>query len=110
MKGGAIVVLMTAPDGRAARRLANVLVDERLAACVTRIGGARSVYRWKGRVEESSEILLIAKTRRAVLPAFLKRVQALHPYDVPEILALPLVGGNPAYLSWLADAAKGDRP
>jgi len=110
MTAGAVVVLMTAPNERVARRLAKMLVEERLAACVSRWGGVRSVYRWKGALEESSETLLIAKTLRARLPAFIRRVQALHPYDVPEIVALPLRGGNPAYLSWLADTVQGDQP
>lgn len=95
------VVLMTAPDAAAAERIARALVDERLAACVNILPGVRSVYRWEGKVEESSEVLLVAKTRASLFGKVEARVRALHPYDVPEIVALPLTDGSRPYLSWL---------
>jgi periplasmic divalent cation tolerance protein len=100
----AVVVLMTTPTARDARRLADVLVTERLAACVHIQGRGRSVYRWKGRIERVAEQFLIAKTTRARLPALIRRVHALHSYSVPEIVALPIQSGNPAYLAWLAES------
>ncbi|MFA6029444.1 MAG: divalent-cation tolerance protein CutA [Elusimicrobiota bacterium] len=103
------VVLVTAPDRRTGLRLARALVAERLAACVNLVGSLRSVYRWKGKVEEASEVLLLAKTRAALLPRLQRRVKALHPCSVPEVLALPVAGGSPSYLSWL-DAAADARP
>lgn len=98
---------MTAPDVREAKRLANVLVAERLAACVHFLGGGKSVYRWQGKIEEAPECLLLAKTARARLPALIRRVKSLHSYAVPEILALPVAGGDSAYLSWIAKETHG---
>lgn len=95
------VVLMTAPDAAVADRIARALVDERLAACVSLVPEVRSVYRWEGKVEESREVLLVAKTRAGLFPALEARVRALHPYDVPEIVAVPLTDGSRPYLSWL---------
>lgn len=95
------VVLMTAPDAAVADRIARALVDERLAACVSLVPEVRSVYRWEGRTEESREVLLVAKTRAVLFPSLEARVRALHPYDVPEIVALPLTDGSRPYLSWL---------
>jgi periplasmic divalent cation tolerance protein len=95
------VVLVSAPPGRA-RRLARALVERRAAACVQVIPGARSVYRWKGRVEEAPESILLVKTTAARLPALLAAVRDLHPYEVPEALALPVAAGLPGYLRWLA--------
>ncbi|MBK8575522.1 MAG: divalent-cation tolerance protein CutA [Elusimicrobia bacterium] len=100
-----VVVLMTAPNARVSRRLAASLVAERLAACVN-IVGVRSLYRWQGKLEKSVEHLLLAKTTRARLPALMRRVKILHPYTVPEIVALPVRGGNASYLSWLSNSVK----
>ncbi|MBL0350359.1 MAG: divalent-cation tolerance protein CutA [Elusimicrobia bacterium] len=96
-----VVLLVSAPNARTARRLAEALVEERLAACVTDVPGAVSVYRWKGKVERTSEHLLLIKTRRPRLTDLVRRIKTLHPDDVPEILALPVVGGNSDYLDWL---------
>lgn len=97
----AVAVFITAANARQARRLATVLVSEKLAACVSEIGAVRSVYRWQGRVERARERLLIAKTVRARLRRLTARVKSLHTYDVPEIIALPMAGGNPDYLAWV---------
>lgn len=97
----AVLVLVTAPTLRESRRLAKVLVTERLAACVNISREWQSVYRWRGKIEKSSEHLLLIKTPRARLSGVIGRVLALHPYAVPEIIALPIRGGNSAYLSWL---------
>jgi periplasmic divalent cation tolerance protein len=96
-----IVVLITASSQEEADQIANALVAEMIAACVNVVPGITSVYRWEGKVQRDAEWLLIAKSRRDVLDALVQRVQALHSYDVPEVIALPLVGGSEAYLSWL---------
>ena len=94
------VVLVTAPE-EVAGDLARTLVAERLAACVNIVPAVRSIYRWQGRLAEDSEVLLIAKTHCDRVAALSERVRELHPYDLPETLALPAVGGNPAYLGWV---------
>lgn len=96
-----LVVLVTASSPEEAARLAQALVDERLAACVNVVPGLRSTYRWQGRVETADEVLLIVKTARHLLAATSERVRALHSYSVPEIIALPIVGGSTSYLEWL---------
>ena len=97
---GIRVVLMTAPPRRA-RSLARSLVERRVAACVNLVPGVRSVYRWKGRIEEARETLLVAKTSAARLPALLAAVAELHPCEVPEAIALRVDGGLPDYLAWV---------
>ncbi len=98
----AFVVLITAPaDGETPGRLARTLVEERLAACVNRVPGLVSTYRWEGKIEEDKEELLVVKTAEDRLEALFQRVAELHPYTVPEILALPVEKGHPPYLEWL---------
>lgn len=94
-------VYMTAPDADEARRIGRVLVEERLAACVNVLDGMNSLYWWEGAVQDDREAVLIAKTRSSLLDALTERVKALHPYTCPCVVALPIVGGNPAYLDWL---------
>jgi len=98
-----IVVLVTVGSAAEAERLAVTLVEERLAACVNRVHGIHSVYRWEGKVEQSEEELLVIKTRQELFAALEKRVRELHSYSVPEIIALPLIEGNEAYLKWLQE-------
>lgn len=95
------VVLVTAPDAEAGGRLARTLVDERLAACANLVPGVRSIYRWEGRVQEDAEVLLVIKTTAGREAALCERVSSLHPYDLPEVLALPAVGGSDAYHDWV---------
>ena len=102
----AVVVLVTAPDLRIARRLADALVGERLAACVTAMPGARSTYRWKGKVERAREVVLMIKTRASLAKRLERRVRELHPYDVPEILALPVASGEARYLRWIGESTR----
>jgi periplasmic divalent cation tolerance protein len=97
----AIVVLVTAPTPDRAAEIARVVVGERLAACGNVVPGLRSVYRWEGKVQEDEEALLVLKTTRARFEALRERVLALHPYDVPEVIALPVVAGSAAYLDWI---------
>jgi periplasmic divalent cation tolerance protein len=95
---------MTVPTEAEGRRIAQVLVEERLAACVQMSGPIESTYRWQGRVEHSTERLCLVKTSRARFPALKRRVTELHPYDVPEIIAVPIAAGNGKYLDWLLAA------
>ncbi len=95
------VVLCTAPDAEVASTLAEALVEERLAACVSVVGSVRSVYRWQGAVHSDDEVLLVIKTCGERLAALAERIQALHPYDLPEVIALPVSGGSSAYLDWV---------
>ncbi|MCK6507290.1 divalent-cation tolerance protein CutA [Myxococcota bacterium] len=97
------VVLVTCPDVDTAARLACSLVEERLAACGNVLPGLRSIYAWKGAVHDDAEVLLVLKTRRDRASELCDRVAALHPYEVPEAIALPVVSGLPAYLGWVGD-------
>ena len=105
--GEFVVVYVTVGSAEEGERISRALVEERLAACVNRVGGIRSVYRWQGRVEESGEELLIIKTRKDLFDRLKKRVQALHSYEVPEIIVLPILAGNQSYLKWLAEQLEG---
>ncbi|MGC8968327.1 MAG: divalent-cation tolerance protein CutA [Thermus sp.] len=97
------VVFITVPSEEVARTLARTLVEERLAACVNIVPGLTSIYRWQGEVVEDRELLLVAKTTTHAFPKLKERVKALHPYTVPEILALPVAEGNREYLEWLRE-------
>lgn len=100
----AVVVLVTAPTAEKAAEIARALVEERLAACGNVLPGVRSIYRWKGTVQEEGEALLVLKTQRERFPQLRDRILALHPYEVPEVLALPVEAGSGAYLDWIAQA------
>lgn len=97
------LVLITAPSRQVASKLAKTLVQERLAACVNLVPGLVSLYRWEGKMCEEVEVLLLCKTARAAFPALCRRVRQMHPYQLPEIIALPLVAGDAAYLQWLLE-------
>nr|PZN81111.1 MAG: divalent-cation tolerance protein CutA [Pseudomonadota bacterium] len=97
-----LLVLSTCPDETVASRIARQLVEEKLAACVNRLTPVRSTYSWKGRIEDEPEVLLIIKTTAARYGELELRLKALHPYEVPEIIALPIVRGSGSYLEWLA--------
>lgn len=100
-----VVVLCTAPPD-AAQRLARGVVEEQLCACVNVLPSVRSCFRWEGRVDEAEESLLVAKTTAARFEALRDRLTELHPYDVPEVVALDVRDGLPAYLSWVADSVR----
>lgn len=102
-----VAVLVTVGSAQEGERISRALVEERLAACVNRVGRIRSVYRWQGRVEESEEELLIIKTRKELFVPLKGRVQALHSYEVPEIIALPILTGDESYFRWLAEQLEG---
>lgn len=102
----AVVVLVTAPSEEKAAELARTVVEERLAACGNIVSRLRSIYRWEGKVQDEAEVLLILKTERARFEALRQRVVALHPYEVPEVIALPITAGHPAYLQWIAGCVR----
>jgi periplasmic divalent cation tolerance protein len=102
-EAGPLLVLITAGGEAEARRIADALLEERLAACVNTIRRIDSRYWWRARLESARECLLLVKTRAPLLPAIIERVKGLHSYEVPEIIALPIAGGNPDYLKWLED-------
>lgn len=95
-------VVVTASDGDWLAGFTRALVEERLAACGQLIDGIRSIYRWAGAVQDEREARVALHTRRSLVPAIVARAGELHPYDVPCVLALPLAGGNPDYLAWIA--------
>jgi periplasmic divalent cation tolerance protein len=97
------LVLVTAGSEEDAAKIAKALVEERLAACVNIVPNIRSIYRWQGQVEDDQESLLVIKTTESALVALEERVRALHSYDVPEVIALPLDQGSAPYLDWLAE-------
>jgi len=102
----ALEVHITAPDRERAAAMARILVEERLAACVNIVDGVRSIYVWQGKLCDEAEVLCLVKTRAELLPALEARVKALHPYEVPEILAFEVAAGSDAYLDWLAAATR----
>ena len=105
MDNDPIVVFMTAANGEEATRLADMLVGAHLAACVQILPEMESVYRWQGKVERQAEVLLIAKTTRVKFDELEREVRALHSYDTPEIVAVPILTGSTPYLEWLVRAA-----
>jgi periplasmic divalent cation tolerance protein len=99
-------VLSTAPTAEVGALIARALVEERLAACVNVIPGVRSIYRWEDEVQDDPEVVLIIKTRADRCEALAARIKDLHPYDVPEVLVLPAVGGSAPYLAWIETETK----
>ena len=97
------VALSTVPDAATGERIARALVEERLIACANILPGVTSVYRWEGEVRAEPELMLVMKTRRGLLPRLAERVAELHPYEVPEVVGLPLAGGLAPYCQWVAD-------
>jgi periplasmic divalent cation tolerance protein len=100
-----LLALCTTPDEETAARLARALVEERLAACVSRIAGVRSTYRWDGDIHDGAEVLLLIKTTRERFDALKSRLPGLHPYDTPELIAFEAADGLAAYLGWVAAEA-----
>ena len=96
-----LLALCTVPDNEVAERLAHALVEEGLAACVNRISGLRSTWRWQGAIHDEAEVLLLIKTTRARFGELKARLPALHPHDVPELIAFEVVDGLDRYLDWV---------
>ncbi len=104
----ALVCFCTCPDPETAQRIADALVEERLAACVNVLPGLRSVYRWQGAIERADEVLLLIKTVRERLAPLTARVASLHPYELPELVAVEVAGGLAAYLDWVTECSAED--
>lgn len=105
--GQPILVYVTCADAGQARAIARALVEERLAACANIVPGMTAIYRWQGAVEEGAEALLLLKTAAGRFDALAARARALHSYQCPCVLAVPIVAGDPAYLAWLAEGVRG---
>ncbi|KAM8793813.1 protein CutA [Eudromia elegans] len=99
---------VTCPSEKVAKELARALVEKRLAACVNVVPQVTSIYEWKGKVEEDNEVLLMIKTRSSRIPALAEFVRSVHPYEVAEVIAVPVTQGNPPYLRWVQDAVPED--
>ena len=110
MPVSALICFCTCPDPATAERIAGTLVAERLAACVNVLPGLRSVYRWKGGVERAEEVLLLIKTQTRLLQRLQERLLQLHPYELPELVAVETDSGLPAYLRWIADETRPEPP
>ncbi|KGE53364.1 divalent-cation tolerance protein CutA [Xanthomonas axonopodis pv. vasculorum] len=95
------LLVSTCPDADSAERIAQALLEERLAACVSLLPGVQSMYRWKGAIERSTEVQLLIKTWDDCLPDAIARLQALHPYELPQAVAVQASAGLPAYLDWV---------
>jgi periplasmic divalent cation tolerance protein len=107
MKEEPVVVLVTAPSEEIARAIAYKLLDEKLAACVNILPPVVSIYTWEEAVHEDSEVLMLIKTRSDLLEdRLIPTIKNLHPYEVPEIIALPIIQGLDSYLSWISDSVK----
>ncbi|KAK8947108.1 hypothetical protein KSP39_PZI006397 [Platanthera zijinensis] len=101
-----IVVYVTVPNREAGKKLAESIINEKLAACVNIVPGIQSVYWWEGKVQSDSEELLIIKTRESLLNPLTEHVKANHEYEVPEVIALPINGGNDEYLEWIKNSTR----
>jgi len=105
-----IIVLSTCDSAELAGKLARILVGKKLAACVNILPGVRSIYRWKGEVEDAGEWLLLIKSRRDLFDRLRREIEKEHSYAVPEIIALPVIAGSENYLQWLAAETAGVEP
>lgn len=101
-----MIVLTNMPDEASAQALAEQLIGARFAACVNQLAPCRSVYRWQGELVSDGEVPLLIKTTRACLPALQEAIRAAHPYELPEIIAVPVESGLPGYLAWVAAECK----
>ena len=101
-----IVVLVTASSKEEANKIAQGLLQDKLAACVNILAGLESRFWWQGKIDSAQEVLLVIKTRKTLFNKLAKKVKSLHSYTVPEIIALPIISGNKAYLDWINDCTK----
>lgn len=105
-----VAVYVTVPTADVGRQVAAALIESKLAACVSMIPGVESMYWWEGKVETETELLLMIKSRASLVDALTTRVKEIHPYDTPEVIAVPITGGSDAYIKWLLDATRVQRP
>ena len=99
-----VVVFVTVPSQEVAEELGHAVVEEQLVACVNILPAVTSIYRWEGKIAQDDELLMIMKTQTSLVEALTVRVQELHPYDLPEVIALPITGGSESYMKWIKDA------
>lgn len=107
MSTGCLVVLITVGGPEEARRIADALIEQRMAACVNIMPQVRSIFRWEGKIEDENECLLVVKTRAELFPQLEAAVKGLHSYEVPEIIALPIVLGSDDYIEWIGRETEG---
>lgn len=99
-----IVVFVTASSMEEAEKISSNLIESKLAACVNMIDGVKSLFFWKDKVDTAREVILVIKTKKSKLPAVIKLVKSIHSYELPEIIALPVIGGEKKYLSWIDES------
>jgi periplasmic divalent cation tolerance protein len=101
-----VVIFITTANEKEAERIAGELVKSKLAACVNVIENIRSLFWWQGKVDSAKELLLIVKTKKTLIPKLIEKVKSLHSYEVPEIIALPVIGGYKKYLEWINESTR----
>lgn len=101
-----VVVYVTAKDLAEGQKIADYLVEQKLVACVNIVKDVQSVFAWEGKVDRSSEVLLVMKSRKALMPRIIRAVKMVHSYQLPEIIAIPIVGGSREYLNWITRSTK----
>ena len=107
MSSPILLVLCTAPDPDSARQISHTVVAEKLAACVNRLNDVQSVFRWEGKVQSEAEVLMLLKTTAAAYPKLEKRLVELHPYELPEVIAVEVSRGLDGFLNWISDGTSG---
>jgi periplasmic divalent cation tolerance protein len=105
-----VIVYTTCGKAEDAEKLAHRLIEGRLAACVNVLPGVRSYYRWKGTIENDTELLLIIKTARGLVDSLRQEMEKLHPYELPEMIVAPIIDGSPNYLAWLEQEVSAEGP
>ncbi|OGS35425.1 MAG: hypothetical protein A2474_06670 [Elusimicrobia bacterium RIFOXYC2_FULL_34_12] len=98
------IVFVTVPNKKEAKKIADIILKEKLVACVNIINKLESIYWWQGKIEKSNELLLIMKTKTSLSKELIKKIKSIHTYEVPEIIFLPITAGNPDYLKWIDDS------
>ena len=101
-----VVIYVTAKDLAEGQKIAHSLVEQKLVACVNIVKDVQSVFSWEGKIDSSSEVLLVMKSRKALMPRIIRAVKMIHSYQLPEIIALPIVGGSREYLNWITRSTK----
>ena len=100
------IIFITAPEKNEAELIAQALLQEKLAACVNLIENIHSFFWWQGKIDNAKEVLLVVKTKKSLVSKLIKKVQVIHSYEVPEIIALPIISGNKKYLNWIDDSTR----
>jgi len=101
-----MIIFCTVPDSTTAKKIARILVEEKLAACCNILADLNSIFSWENKIHDEAELLLIIKSRKELFPALVRQIKKLHPYSVPEIIAIPIMNGNREYLKWMEENVK----